>query len=120
MGTVRVISGDGPFRRASYSTTSSIDSRNPSDPPRAPHDGLDAEGSYSVAEGHSSHAAGVYAHAAHEASFVWSDGGPDGTNVVASTAPKQFTVHAENGIRLLGGPVIIEPCGDLSMGEYNQ
>jgi len=77
-----------------------------------------SEGTFTEASGMYSHAAGIYAQANHDKTYVWSDGGTNGTTVISSTADKQFTVHAVNGIRLLGGPTEIFPSGDLSMGTY--
>jgi len=59
-----------------------------------------AEGWSTVASGTASHAAGKGATASHDYSFVWSDGA-----ATASSATKEFTVYAENGIRLLGGEI---------------
>jgi len=59
-----------------------------------------AEGIDTEASGLASHAAGQNAKATNDNTFVWSDG-----TEVSSTASNQFTVHASNGIRLLGGPI---------------
>ena len=59
-----------------------------------------AEGVGTVAGGYAAHAAGTYAHTTNDYTYVWSDG-----TAVSSTTSNQFTVHAQNGIRLLGGPV---------------
>lgn len=56
-----------------------------------------AEGSYTTASGYVSHAAGENASAIHDNTFVWSD-----SESISSTTNKEFTVHADNGIRLLG------------------
>jgi len=77
-----------------------------------------AEGYWNEAHGGESHAAGRYALAEHDNTYVWSDGGADGTTIISSTDEKQFTVHAGNGIRLLGGSTEIVPAGDISMGTY--
>ena len=65
---------------------------------------VDALGDYSRAVGYDttasgtrSHAAGYKSTASHDDSFVWSDGTAQG-----SSTTKQYTVHADNGIRLLG------------------
>jgi hypothetical protein len=65
--------------------------------------GAHAEGFYSEASGNYSHAGGFNSTAAHESSFVWS-GGAD----VSSTDTNQFTVHALNGIRLMGGTTTVD------------
>lgn len=62
-----------------------------------------AEGSESTASGYASHAGGEYATASHDNSWVWGDGVD-----VESTDEKQFTVHASNGTRLLGGGLTVE------------
>ena len=59
-----------------------------------------AEGVFTIADGYASHAAGRKAYATNDLTYVWSD-----NTVIGSTAEKQFTVHASNGIRLLGGPI---------------
>lgn len=74
-----------------------------------------AEGQASVAGGHASHAAGAAAWATNDYAYVWSDG-----TVTGSTTSKQFTVHAANGIRLLGGPITGNGSGltNLNMEAY--
>jgi uncharacterized protein (DUF2345 family) len=75
-----------------------------------------AEGYNTTASGARSHAAGSSANAVHSETYVWADG----TSTI-STAGKQYTVYATNGIRLLGGPTEIAyilPQGDLQMGSY--
>lgn len=72
-----------------------------------------AEGYNTVAGGWSSHAAGLNACANNDNAYVWSDG-----TTFASTTNKQFSVFATNGIRLLGGPTIVMPAGDISMGTF--
>jgi len=59
-----------------------------------------AEGLQTIAGGKASHAAGAYAHATNDHTYVWSDG-----TTIGSTTTKQYTVYAQNGIRLLGGPI---------------
>jgi len=73
-------------------------------------------GEDNTANGSHSFAAGEQATAEHDNTFVWSDG-----TATSSTNTRQFTVHASNGIRLLGGPTQIAwivPQGDLSMGSF--
>jgi hypothetical protein len=55
---------------------------------------------WTTASGKQSHAAGRNATATNDNTYVWSDG-----TETFSTTNKQFTVYAENGIRLLGGPI---------------
>ena len=55
------------------------------------------EGFITTASGDFSHAAGAGASATNDNTYVWADA--TGTS---STTTKQFTVHADNGIRLLG------------------
>lgn len=62
-----------------------------------------AEGCYTEALGANSHAAGYLARATNDYTYVWSDGS---TNSV-STMPNQFSVFAQNGVRLIGGPVLV-------------
>jgi len=59
-----------------------------------------AEGSGTTASGKYTHAAGRYARATHDSTYVWSDG-----TTIGSTTTNQYTVYAQNGIRLLGGPI---------------
>jgi len=59
-----------------------------------------AEGYKTTASGHSSHAAGWQANAIHDHTYVWSDG-----TSISSSSEKQYTVRAQNGIRLYGGNV---------------
>ncbi len=59
-----------------------------------------AEGAGTVAAGYASHAAGTFALATNDYTYVWSDG-----TEIGSTTTRQYTVYAENGIRLLGGPI---------------
>jgi len=59
-----------------------------------------AEGYQTIASGEASHAAGKNAKAMNNNTYVWSDG-----QDISSTATRQYTVYAQNGIRLLGGPV---------------
>jgi hypothetical protein len=93
--------------------------------------GAHAEGFLTTASGVYSHAAGQSAHADHDNTYVWADG-----NETQSTTNQQYTVHAANGIRLLGGTTeaaalavagearftagiaYVAPRGDLSMGSY--
>ncbi len=85
-----------------------------------------AEGVYTEAAGYASHASGENSNATNDNTFVWSDG-----TLISSTTNCQFTVHAINGIRLLGGPIsgdgsaltnlnlsYVPEMGDLSMGTY--
>jgi len=83
-----------------------------------------ASGAYSHAEGYSttasgtaSHAAGLQANAAHDYTWVWSDGN-DG-NPFSSTANNQFSVYAANGIRLLGGPIYGNGVGLTNIAATN-
>ena len=62
-------------------------------------DSSHAEGFSTEASGDYSHAAGRNASATNDNTYVWSDG-----TTTSSTTTKQFTVHADNGIRLLGAP----------------
>lgn len=83
-----------------------------------------AVGRQTIAGGARSFAGGQLARAQHANSFVWSDGTKetpynDGDYIVSSRM-NEFTVYASGGIRLLGGPVTIEPAGDLSMGAFIQ
>jgi hypothetical protein len=55
---------------------------------------------YSTANGRGSWAMGYGANASNDFTFVWSDG-----TAVGSGGTATFTVHAANGIRLLGGPI---------------
>ena len=68
-----------------------------------------ASGSVSTAMGFSSAASGIAstamgynAQAAHDRSFVWSDG-----DSFSSTAPNQFMVHAKGGLQLFGGGLAV-------------
>jgi len=72
-----------------------------------------AEGWLTVASGYASHAAGFDAKATNDHTYVWSDG-----TEVGSTTTRQFTVHAQNGIRLLGGPISGDGSGltNLNIG----
>ena len=63
-----------------------------------------AEGEYTTASGYASHAAGLQAVASNDYSYVWSGS----ASPAVSTADYQFTVKADNGIRLLGGPLMME------------
>jgi hypothetical protein len=63
-----------------------------------------AEGDGSFAGGNVSHAAGQRAIAVYDNTFVWSSGDVSNSFFYASTN-RQFSVYAENGIRLLGGPI---------------
>ncbi len=76
-----------------------------------------AAGYYSEANGNHSTAMGYEAFAQHDDTFVWaSSGGTEQQRT--STTNDEFTVYAANGVRLLGGPTIVEPAGGLSMGTY--
>lgn len=59
----------------------------------------------SIASGSSSQAHGIYAEALHDETYVWSstDNWNLYRNVLSSTTNKQYSVFAENGIRLLVG-----------------
>jgi len=59
-----------------------------------------AEGGNSVASGNYSHAAGANANATNNNTYVWSDGA-----YIGSTTNNQYSVYADNGIRLLGGAI---------------
>lgn len=78
-----------------------------------------AEGLFTIASGNASHAAGASAIAAHDNTFVWSDGTP-----AQSTSPRQFTVFATNGIYLLGGPTYVaapntnNPASAMNFGAF--
>ena len=74
-----------------------------------------AEGISSTASGAVSHAAGSQAYAAHDYTWVWSDGN-DG-NTFSSTTNNQFSVYAANGIRLLGGPIYGDGAGITNLAN---
>ena len=123
-GLNTTVSGDVGAHAEGYCTTASGDFGAHAEGDSATASGsfgAHAEGSCTTASGETSHAAGAYALAEHARTYVWSDGGADGTNIISSTKSRQFTVHASNGIRLLGGPTEISelvPAGDLAMGIY--
>lgn len=71
-----------------------------------------------LAQGNSSFAAGYFAGALHDNSFVWSDGTP----AFSSTAIGQFAVRARGGVLLAGDVQIGTSSGDyhrLSLGGGN-
>jgi hypothetical protein len=72
-----------------------------------------AQGEFTHAIGTDSHAAGKYAAAAHDYTYVWSDG-----TSFASTTNNQYSIYAANGTRILGGPTVIACGGDILMGSY--
>jgi len=72
-----------------------------------------AEGYMTMAAGVDSHSAGSGAEAMNDNTYVWSD-----STCFPSTTNRQFSVFAKNGIRLLGGPTVGMPGGDISMGSY--
>ncbi len=63
-------------------------------------------GFFNSAEGTGSFAAGVNAHAAHNGSFVWSDG----TNSEASIGPNEFVARATGGFRFRYGSGPTDTC----------
>jgi hypothetical protein len=63
-------------------------------------DASHAEGVDTEAIGYASHAAGQNASATNDNTYVWSDGAS-----ISSTTTNQVTIHALNGIRLLGGAI---------------
>lgn len=69
-------------------------------------------GSGNTAQGLGSFAAGQNAHANHDGSFVWGDGG----GPAASGGPNRFDVRATGGVGFFvsGGSVTIDPAGTLS------
>ena len=71
------------------------------------------EGDNSTASGTASHAAGSQANAAHDYTWVWSDS----TGAFSSTTNNQFSVHAANGTRLLGGPIYGDGAGITNLAN---
>jgi hypothetical protein len=76
-----------------------------------------------TASGYASFAAGYFAEAMHDDSFVWNDGS---TGSFSSLGPSTFNVHASGGILLEGpiqasGPVVIGDDAQLgtSSGDYH-
>ena len=68
-----------------------------------------AEGWDTTASGNYSHAAGRNATASDDYTYVWADGA-----ATSSSTTKQYTVHADNGIRLLGvAGVYVEAAVEL-------
>ena len=57
---------------------------------------------YTTASGSHSHAGGENAEAAHDSSYVWSDG-----TAYTSTVAQSYSVYAANGIRLQGGTTTV-------------
>ena len=78
-------------------TASGFNSHAEGDTTTASGDNSHAEGLTTTASGDQSHSAGESAVADDNNAYVWSDG-----TFTSSTATKQYTVHADNGIRLLG------------------
>lgn len=74
-----------------------------------------AGGEENIADGNYSFAAGRYAQALHDGSFVWSD---SSTNVFQSVTNNEFAVYARGGLRLVGGRFVGDGGGltNLTMG----
>ena len=73
-----------------------------------------AEGGNSIASGNYSHAAGANASATNNNTYVWSDGA-----YVGSTTNNQYSVYADNGIRLLGGAISGNGSGLTNINATN-
>ena len=73
-----------------------------------------AEGGNSIASGNYSHAAGANASATNNNTYVWSDG-----TYVGSTTNNQYSVYADNGIRLLGGAISGNGSGLTNINATN-
>jgi hypothetical protein len=82
--------------------------------------GAHVQGIFNTANGNISHAAGWRAHAAHDATFVWSSSDEANRELeFASTTNSQFNVYAHNGIRLVTSPdATIEMTGNIHIGHH--
>jgi hypothetical protein len=75
-------------------------------------------GSNSRAEGDFSTAIGTRAYANHDNTYVWSSGRST-SDIYPSTTNRQFSVYADNGIRLHTGPdAAIEMTGHIHIGHH--
>lgn len=114
-GHSTVASGAAGSHAEGYHTTASGDAGSHSEgfDTTASGSHSHAEGNHTIASGSASHAAGQNAKATNDNTFVWSDG-----TEISSTTNNQFTVHALNGIQLLGGSISGDGSGltNLSAG----
>jgi len=99
-GGVTTSSGNYSHAEGRLTSASGVQSHAEGDLTEAVGISSHAEGQFTKAFGKASHAAGKNAVASNDYTYVWSDG-----TEISSTAMKQYTVYAENGIRLLGGPI---------------